>query len=111
MPRITPRQLLRRPGCARWVTAMVAPDSHRGSVVARLRLDKWLWAARFYKTRGLAVHAIEAGQVRLNGERVKAAHVVREGDNVTVRKQAIEWEVEIAALSDRRGSPADAAAL
>ena len=76
----------------------------------RTRFDKWLWAARFYKTRSLAAQAIEAGQVRLNEERVKPAHVVRPGDAVTVRKGSTVWDVRVIALSDRRGS-AQAAAL
>ena len=48
----------------------------------RIRFDKWLWAARFYKTRTLAAQAVDAGQARLNDERVKPAHVVRQGDMV-----------------------------
>ena len=75
------------------------------------RFDKWLWAARFYKTRTLAAQAIEAGQARLAGERVKPAHAVRSGDAVSVRKHGLVWEVEVTALSDRRGSATDAAAL
>ena len=75
------------------------------------RFDKWLWAARFYKTRTLAAQAIEAGQARLAGERVKPAHAVRSGDAVSVRKHGLVWEVEVTGLSDRRGSATDAAAL
>jgi ribosome-associated heat shock protein Hsp15 len=75
------------------------------------RFDKWLWAARFYKTRTLAAQAIEAGQARLTGERVKPAHAVRCGDAVSVRKHGLVWEVEVTGLSDRRGSATDAAAL
>ena len=78
---------------------------------SRERIDKWLWAARFYKTRSLATQAIEAGQVRLDAARVKPAHGVRIGDRVTVRKGGFAWEVEVTALSDRRGSAADAARL
>ena len=78
---------------------------------AKLRIDKWLWAARFYKTRALAVQAVEAGQVRLGGERVKPAHVLRTGDTVSVRKGGLVWDIEVIALSDRRGSAAIAAQL
>jgi len=78
---------------------------------AKLRIDKWLWAARFYKTRALAVQAVEAGQVRLGGERVKPAHVLRTGDTVSVRKGGLVWDIEVVALSDRRGSAAIAAQL
>lgn len=77
----------------------------------RMRLDKWLWAARFYKTRSLAAQAIEAGQARADNERVKPAHVVRAGDRIGVRKHALLWDIEVVALSDRRGSGADAALL
>jgi ribosome-associated heat shock protein Hsp15 len=78
---------------------------------SRIRFDKWLWAARFYKTRTLAAQAIDAGQARLNDERVKPAHVVRAGDRVLVRKRGTVWGVEVTALADRRGSAVVAAAL
>ncbi|HEY5862778.1 MAG TPA: RNA-binding S4 domain-containing protein [Casimicrobiaceae bacterium] len=77
----------------------------------RVRFDKWLWAARFYKTRTLAAQAIDAGQARVDDERVKPAHAVRVGLRVTVRRQGLVWDVEVIALSDRRGSAADAALL
>lgn len=83
-----------------------APDD-----LARVRFDKWLWAARFYKTRSLAAQAIDAGQARLNNDRAKPAHPVRPGDIVSVRKQGILWSVDVTALSDRRGSATDAAQL
>ncbi|MEO5701874.1 MAG: S4 domain-containing protein [Casimicrobiaceae bacterium] len=77
----------------------------------RLRLDKWLWAARFYKSRGLAAEAIDNGQVRLNGARVKPAHAVRHGDAIVVRKSGIAWDVRVTGLAERRGSATDAAGL
>ena len=77
----------------------------------RVRFDKWLWAARFYKTRSLAAQAIDAGQARLDGERVKPAHALREGALVSVRRRGIVVEVVVAACSDRRGSATDAARL
>ena len=77
----------------------------------RIRLDKWLWAARFYKTRTLSAQAIEAGQVRVDGERVKPAHAVRVGERVSIRKSGYVWEVTVTALSDRRGGAAEAALL
>ena len=77
----------------------------------RLRLDKWLWAARFYKTRTLAAQAVDAGQVRVGGERVKTAHAVRTGERVSIRKGGLVWDVTVTALSDRRGGAADAALL
>jgi len=77
----------------------------------RIRFDKWLWAARFYKTRTSAAQAIDTGQARLNDERVKPAHVVRAGDTVSVRKQGLVWCVAVIAVADRRGSAVAAAAL
>lgn len=77
----------------------------------RVRFDKWLWAARFYKTRSLAAQAIDAGQARVNDERVKPAHLPRVGNLIAVRKGAMVWTVEVLALSDRRGGAAQAALL
>jgi ribosome-associated heat shock protein Hsp15 len=82
-----------------------------GVAQARVRFDKWLWAARFYKTRSLAALAVEAGQARIDGERVKAAHAVRAGERVTLRRAGLIWNVLVIALSDRRGSAVDAAML
>ncbi len=73
-----------------------------------MRLDKWLWAARFFKTRSLAQKAIVAGRVKLNDERVKPAHELRVGDSVFLRKENLEWHIKIQALSEKRG-PAEAA--
>src|SRR5436190_13824093 len=73
-----------------------------------MRLDKWLWAARFFKTRSLAQQAVLAGRVQLNGERTKSAHEVKAGDMVIVRVSDWRWEVKVKALSDRRG-PAEQA--
>ena len=78
---------------------------------AKLRADKWLWAARFYKTRALACDAIDAGQVRVDGERVKPARALKVGDRVSVRKGALVWEVVVAALAERRGPAPEAAKL
>lgn len=74
----------------------------------RVRLDKWLWAARFYKTRGLARDAIEAGRVKVEGNRVKPSREVRVGDTLTVRAGYDDWQITVAGLSDRRG-PAEIA--
>jgi ribosome-associated heat shock protein Hsp15 len=73
-----------------------------------VRLDKWLWAARFFKTRGLAQRAIAAGQVKLNEDRVKPAHEVKEGFDLSIRIGDYEWKVKVIGLSDKRG-PAEAA--
>jgi ribosome-associated heat shock protein Hsp15 len=77
----------------------------------RVRFDKWLWAARFYKTRSLCVQAIDAGQARVNGERAKAARSMRVGESVSIRKSGIVCEVMVTALSDRRGNATEAAKL
>jgi len=77
----------------------------------RVRFDKWLWAARFYRTRGLAAHAIDAGQARLNDDRVKPGHPVRRGDQVSVRKESTVWTVDVSGVADRRGSATEAATL
>ncbi|MCU7939888.1 MAG: ribosome-associated heat shock protein Hsp15 [gamma proteobacterium symbiont of Bathyaustriella thionipta] len=68
-----------------------------------IRLDKWLWAARFYKTRSLATEAIKGGKVHLNGQRVKPSHHVEVNHKVRIKKDAIEQTVIIKALSDKRG--------
>jgi ribosome-associated heat shock protein Hsp15 len=78
---------------------------------ARCRFDKWLWAARFYRTRALAAAAIDAGQARLNASRVKPAHGVRAGDAVSLRKGAFGWAVRVVAVAERRGSAAEASRL
>ncbi len=75
------------------------------------RIDKWLWAARFYKTRSLAQQAVEGGKVHLDGQRTKPSKAVREGMTVTVRKGPDEWEVRVTGLSEKRGSAADAQEL
>lgn len=72
----------------------------------RCRLDKWLWAARFFKTRSLAVDAIESGRVRVDSDRAKPAKEVKVGANIHIRTKEIDIEVEVLALSNiRRGAP------
>ena len=70
---------------------------------AGIRLDLWLWAARFYKTRALAKHAIETGKVDVGGQRAKPSRSVRIGDALIVQRGEERFEVEIAGLSDVRG--------
>jgi ribosome-associated heat shock protein Hsp15 len=76
-----------------------------------MRLDKWLWAARFYKTRTVAVEAIDAGHISVNGERAKPAKMLKVGDLVVVRRAPFEHAVTVKALSDKRGPAAIAATL
>jgi ribosome-associated heat shock protein Hsp15 len=76
----------------------------------RIRLDKWLWAARFFKTRSLATQAIDNGRVKLNGERVKPARDVRPGDRLELRLGEAEWTLTVQALAMQRG-PAPVAQL
>jgi ribosome-associated heat shock protein Hsp15 len=72
------------------------------------RLDKWLWHARFFKTRSLATAAITGGKVHLNAERVKPAHRVRIGDRLSLSLQGIVAEFEVLGLPERRGPAAEA---
>jgi ribosome-associated heat shock protein Hsp15 len=74
------------------------------------RLDKWLWHARFYKTRSLATAAINGGKVRLNAERIKPAHRVRIGDLLSVSQAGIVAEYQVLGLPVRRGPAAEAQA-
>jgi ribosome-associated heat shock protein Hsp15 len=76
-----------------------------------LRIDKWLWAARFFKTRSLAAKAVEGGKVRLNGEGAKPSRALKPGDELAIRVGEFEWVVEVRALSRHRGPAAKAALL
>ena len=77
---------------------------------ASVRIDKWLWAARFYKTRSLASDAIKTGKIHLDNARVKASRELHVGDRLTIRQDIMEKTVVVKALSDKRG-PAPLAAL
>lgn len=80
------------------------------SDVDRVRLDKWLWAARFFKTRSLAAEAVSGGRVHVNRNRVKPAHVVRVGEVLNIGRGPYEYEVVVRGLAPQRG-PASQAAL
>ena len=69
-----------------------------------VRLDKWLWAARFFKTRSAAQQAIEGGKVKLNGERTKPAKELKQGDQLVIHISGYEWSVQVLQLSAQRGS-------
>ena len=81
------------------------------SADVRVRVDKWLWAARFYKTRSLSAEAVEGGKAQVNGERVKPAKMLKAGDTLTIRNGHFAWEITVLALSERRGSAPEAARL
>jgi ribosome-associated heat shock protein Hsp15 len=74
-------------------------DSHAG-----IRIDKWLWAARFFKTRSLATSACEAGHVLCNGQPAKPSRNLKVGDKLLIKNEAGEYEIEVLILSDVRGS-------
>ncbi len=77
----------------------------------RVRVDKWLWAARFFKTRALAAEAIEGGKVEVNGERAKRARALQAGDRLRVRMGPYEHQIVVRALSARRGPAVEAQKL
>ena len=76
-----------------------------------MRIDKWLWAARFFKTRSLAQQAVAGGRVKFSGDRIKPAHAVKPGDALSVRIEEIEWQVIVRGLSERRGPAPEAKKL
>ncbi len=75
---------------------------------ATLRLDRWLWCARFFKSRGLAHEAVEGGHVQVNGERVKASRQVRVGDWLRITRERERYEVEVTGIPVRRGPATEA---
>jgi ribosome-associated heat shock protein Hsp15 len=77
----------------------------------RVRIDKWLWAARFFKTRSLAAQAVEGGRVQLNDQRTRPAKDVKPGDELRIAIGELEWIVVVRALSDRRGPAPEARML
>lgn len=83
----------------------------KNSLTTSLRIDKWLWAARFFKTRSLACNAVELGRVLQNEQRVKPAHNLKVGDLLEIHQADQIWIVEVIKLSDVRGSATVAQAL
>ena len=74
-----------------------------------VRIDKWLWAARFFKTRALAVEAITGGKVQVNCTRAKRSKLVHAGDQVRIRKGPYEYQITVRVAAERRGSAKDSA--
>lgn len=75
------------------------------------RLDRWLWAARFFKTRSLAAQAVDGGKVQVNGDRAKRSKLLRIGDDVRVRRGPYEFHLSVLELSEHRGPAEQAARL
>jgi ribosome-associated heat shock protein Hsp15 len=73
-----------------------------------MRLDKWLWAARFFKTRALAGEAVEGGRVHLNGQRSKPGKAVRVGSRLLINKGGLEWDIEVLELPSQRRPASEA---
>lgn len=76
-----------------------------------MRLDKWLWAARFFKTRHLAVEAINGGKVHLNGQRSKPGKEVKIGNHLRIHKGSLEWDLEVLAMNKQRRPASEAVLL
>ena len=87
---------------------MVAAEKH---VLTRLRIDKWLWAARFYKTRSLATQAIHAGHIKLNGHTIKPARDLCVGDTLELAIGDVQWTVVVRGLNDLRRPASEAQQL
>jgi ribosome-associated heat shock protein Hsp15 len=77
----------------------------------RVRLDRWLWAARFFKTRSAAKRALETGKIRCDGQRPKASREVGEGTQLTIERAGVEYTVVVTGIAQRRGTAGEAAAL
>ncbi|MEJ2396993.1 MAG: S4 domain-containing protein [Gammaproteobacteria bacterium] len=77
----------------------------------RVRVDKWLWAARFFKTRALAAEAVNGGHVHINSERSKPAHAIKAGDVLKITRAGSTYIVTVVALAERRGNATAAQAL
>ncbi|MCC6208815.1 MAG: RNA-binding protein [Gammaproteobacteria bacterium] len=76
-----------------------------------VRIDKWLWAARFFKTRSIASTAVNGGKVHVNGQRAKPSRMLRQGDTLVITREEIEYTVTVLGLSERRGPAPEAQRL
>lgn len=88
-----------------------AKDKSTEKSQPKTRLDKWLWAARFYKTRQLAAEAINGGHVHLNGQRIKPSRVIQIADKLSIHKTPFTFEITVEGLSSRRGPAKEAQLL
>ncbi len=90
---------------------VIEDDDADDAPAGKVRLDKWLWAARFFKTRALAATAIDGGKVDVNGDRAKRSRLVQAGDQVRLRNGPMEWQLVVIEIAARRGSAQIAQAL
>jgi ribosome-associated heat shock protein Hsp15 len=88
---------------------MESDDSTGPDESGALRIDRWLWCARFYKTRSVAAAAVKGGHVHVNGVRAKAARAVKVGDRLTIQREETEYDVTVTAIPERRGPAPEAA--
>jgi len=84
------------------------PGSPPGGTAASLRIDKWLWCARFFKTRGVAQQAVDGGHVQLNGDRIKASRQVQAGDRLLVTRERERFVIDVLSIPVRRGPATEA---
>jgi len=77
----------------------------------KLRIDKWLWAARFFKTRQLAVEAINGGKIHINGQRIKPSKEIQAGVEIRIHKASVEWNITVAAINKQRRPAKEACQL
>lgn len=85
-----------------------AAEGSGGALGGSLRIDKWLWGARFFKTRGIAQEAVDGGHVQVNGDRVKASRLVKPGDRLLITRGQERFEVDVLSIPLRRGPSAEA---
>jgi ribosome-associated heat shock protein Hsp15 len=93
------------------IVRLNSPSGKSSPETAAVRLDKWLWAARFFKTRSLATAAVEGGKVKLGGVAVKPGKAVRMGDELSIRTPTGEFVLVVTGLSDKRGPAGEAMKL
>jgi ribosome-associated heat shock protein Hsp15 len=90
---------------------MTGPEPTAPAPLPRVRLDKWLWAARFFKTRSAAATAIDGGKIDINGDRAKRARLVQAGDVIVLRRPPYEHHVVVRGVSELRGPAKEAVTL